>query len=136
MKHWITAFLLLGVITILSGITGISSFSSTVGGPAVVGRYPDAMSRVIAGVHGSALIFMAWSMYRRRPWVWRGMFVLFGVAILESVSFVWRDLARESTGDRIAIVAIAILGFAAVAAYWSFRWYKFRPHFFPDEHSG
>jgi hypothetical protein len=129
-------FTFLGVLGVASAISGVSQFTAELGRGTTIAMHPNSLSRIVAGCQGVIFLFFAWAICRRRPWVWRGVFYCFGACWAYSVLGIYVDLARQypaqPRNETTMFAAATGLAFAAVAGYWSYRWYKKKPYFFPE----
>ena len=134
MKGWILFFGFLGVLGVVSAASGISSFVANLGGTWIT-RHPDVPSRCVAGMQGLLLCGIAWAIHRRWRWVWYTVFALFGFLAIETGVDIYLELLRH---PHTAITGTVLEGLAvaAVGGYWTYRWYRRRSYFFPENGTG
>lgn len=119
---------LLGVMTIMSAITGVQSYRA---GPAgsVVTHYHDMTSRYLSGLFGMALLGLAYGIYRRRVLAWRLVFVIIGGAWVSQLAVFFMDGMPP-----VPTLVLALFGAVSllVMIVWGRWWYAQRLHFSED----
>jgi hypothetical protein len=120
------ALVLLGLMSIASAISGISSWRAGTG-PMVITRFDSSALRIGAGIYGVAMLVLAFGIYRRQRWGWWAGLVLIGSAV--PLTFVQAFTARGFEGVPTAFRVFFLAATIAVAIYWGTWWYAQRKHF-------
>ena len=128
MKGWIAFFSFMGLLSMVSAISGISQFTAEMGRGTTIAMHPNLLSRLFSGAEGTVFFLFAWAIYRRHRWIWRSVFYLFGAFLVLSVVDMFLEFSREypnqPTGETMGYAGLAGLGFAIVGGYWSYLWYR------------
>jgi uncharacterized membrane-anchored protein len=120
------ALLLLGVMSIASAISGISSWRAG-RGPMLITRFDSSTLCIGAGVYGVAMLVLAFGIYRRRRWGWLAGLVLIGSAV--PLTFVQAFAFPAPEGMPAAVRVFFLVATIVVAVYWGTWWYAQRKHF-------
>jgi hypothetical protein len=131
----VTALVLLfvGVMSIWSAISGVSSWHATSRHAAVITRFASRSLRLAIGAYGFLTIGLALGVYRRKQWAWRmglALFVAAGLIVILQ-AFTSRDMPGAMP-DSAAVRALFCVLSLAVTLYWGWWWYAQRIHFSSD----
>ena len=127
----VTALVLLfvGVMSIWSAISGVSSWHATSRHAAVITRFTSRSLRLAIGAYGFLTIGLALGVYRRKQWAWRlglALFVAAGLIVILQ-AFTSREIS-----DSAVVRAIFCVLSLAITLYWGWWWYAQRIHFSSD----
>jgi hypothetical protein len=121
--------LFLGVMSVWSAISGVSSWHATSGHAAVITRFGSRSLRLAIGAYGLLMIGLALGVYRRKQWAWwlgLALFVAAGLIVILQ-AFTSQDIP-----DTAAVRAIFCVLSLAITLYWGWWWYTQRVHFSSD----
>jgi hypothetical protein len=121
--------LFLGVMSVWSAISGVSSWHATSGHAAVITRFGSRSLRLAIGAYGLLMIGLALGVYGRKQWAWwlgLALFVAAGLIVILQ-AFTSRDIP-----DSAAVRAIFCVLSLAITLYWGWWWYAQRVHFSSD----
>lgn len=132
-KHWPPKVILLvsgtlfllGVMSLVSAITGVQSYRGYPGG-AVITHYADAWLRYAAAAYGAVMLPLAIGIYRQKLFAWQMGFVLIiGGGCLQALPVFYRD---DLGSAHIPAIIFFVLS-AIVITVWGRWWYAQRRHF-------
>ena len=132
MTRIIISLLVAGLLLLLSAISGISSLSSSTSGIAT-SYFQSYLLRIYVGLMGILLCWLAWSIYRRRIFAWRMVFVLQGLAWINfavgGAICTAQQYSKPCTRDTMLFAGMLAAVSAPVFIYWGKRWFKQRANF-------
>jgi hypothetical protein len=140
MNRWISFFALLGALSLGSLLSGILRSAIPPGHGTAPIMHPNYFASIAVACESVILLFTAWAIYRRKSWIWRAVFYLFGAFWFHFLKQTYSEAVRQwPSGSRsgpLMFTALSGVIFGAIGAYWIFRWYKTKAYFFPDGFNG
>lgn len=118
-------FTLIGIAWLVSAITDIQGYYGVPGNSVTV-AYTSQILRFLTGACAIVMLGLAYGIYRRRRYAWRGVFVL----LVGSPVFQWVYLPslEQLRNARIPMIVFGCFSLL-VAAAWGRWWYAQRAHF-------
>lgn len=136
MTGLILFFAALGLVSILSSLTGISHYQSRYSSNAVpqarttMTHFSNQWERTLAFSQGLFLLLMAYGTWKRFRFVWPLGFVLIGFSAITFVVTVLDDSRTIPQRDTPMFFALSAgVGGLLVGGYWSVWWYRKREEF-------
>jgi NADH:ubiquinone oxidoreductase subunit K len=131
-------FVLLGLLSLISSFTGISSYHASASSDpsahsgVLITYYHDEWGRWLAFATGIFLCLMAYGIWKRLYLVWKAGFALIALSAVNFVFEVVGDpnfLSSTSGFPLVIFILLISAGALAVGAFWTVWWYKKKDYF-------
>jgi hypothetical protein len=137
MARLVTYLCVLGIICLISAVSGISSFVTSKGGYSV-SHYHGFLLRGVVALVGCGVLSLARLVSRRHIMAWRLMFFGQVVAwisfVIAGTYAVSSQYSQVSTSENLLFGAILAAVSLPVFIYWTSRWRKQRAYFDSSTH--
>ena len=135
MKSLVIILVAFGLLALASAISGVASFSTGTHGTTIT-YHSSLLSRIVAAGYGVCVLLLAWGIHRRFTPVWHITFVAMGLAwiymVISASAATAANYPHQSHLDSLLFTFFLFLVSSPVVAYWAYRWYKQKHHFYRD----
>ncbi len=132
MNRYLSSLTIVGILCLISAISGISSFASSNQNYTVT-HYHSYLPRGCALLIGCGLLILAWAIRRKLIIAWRLMFLVqvaswIGMVVGGSILTAKQYPHQSARGTLLFAAMLAIVS-APVAIFWGYKWYQQKEYF-------